>query len=100
MVLSLAQYAFDCPKSGSTIDPVNKIVHLTLREVGISSCSGKIPTAHGTVSVKWNIQGERIVLETSVPKGYSLMTKNISGKQISKSPKGLETFYEARFCKR
>ena len=69
---------------GVEVDPVNKTVQLTLRDVGLESCSGRIPTENGFISIRWTIGRDNVVLNTIVPESYTLTTKNMTGKKLSR----------------
>ncbi|MBI9016411.1 MAG: hypothetical protein JEZ07_04020 [Phycisphaerae bacterium] len=67
---------------GVEIDPVKKTVNITLRDLGLENCSGQIPTAHGVVSVKWDVNNNQIHLDVSMPRDYKLIKKNFTGKLL------------------
>ena len=67
---------------GVAIDPVGKIVKVTLRDVGVSSCSGILPTPDGSIKVSWKHHGDRIICETTVPEGYQCVKKNLTDKKF------------------
>jgi len=52
------------------VDTQNKVVRLTITDVGLDWCSGAIATPDGLVDVRWEKENGKITHRVSVPTGY------------------------------
>ncbi len=59
------------------VDPQKKIVHLRLGEVGLNRCEGKMPTADGLLSVRWQKEGNTIRYHIQLPKDFKLQVETL-----------------------
>jgi alpha-L-rhamnosidase len=66
-----------------SVDAVNKLVHIRLADVPLSSCAGGVPTAHGMVELSWKTQGDAIEYQVRTPDGFQVQVENLSGKKLT-----------------
>ena len=67
------------------VDAVNKLVHIRLADVPLSSCAGGIPTTCGMVKLSWMTKGHTISYQVSAPEGFKLQVENLTGKKLTPS---------------
>jgi len=58
------------------VDTQNKVVRLTITDVGLDWCSGAIATPDGLVDVRWEKENGKITHRVSVPTGYVVREEN------------------------
>jgi alpha-L-rhamnosidase len=68
-----------------TVDAVNKLVHIRLADVPLSSCAGGIPTSHGMVKLSWTTKGDTISYQVSTPEGFKVQVDNFTGKKLART---------------
>jgi alpha-L-rhamnosidase len=66
----------------STIDWVNKSVHVTFSKSDLEWCEGRVPVPDGAVSLRWAKQGGNTVYQLHVPAGYLVQIDNRSGRPL------------------
>jgi hypothetical protein len=66
-----------------TVDAVNKLVHVRLADVPLTSCEGGIPTTHGMVKLSWKTKGDTISYQVSTPEGFKVQVENLTGKKLT-----------------
>jgi alpha-L-rhamnosidase len=66
-----------------TVDAVNKLVHVRLTDVPLSSCEGGVPTTHGMVRLSWKTKGDTISYQVSTPEGFKVQVENLTGKKLT-----------------
>ncbi|MGD0011682.1 MAG: hypothetical protein ABSE93_24475 [Terriglobia bacterium] len=65
-----------------TVDAVNKLVHVRLADVPLTSCEGGIPTAHGMVGLSWKREGKTISYQIATPDGFRVQVENLTGREL------------------
>jgi alpha-L-rhamnosidase len=68
-----------------TVDAVNKLVHVRLADVPLTSCEGGVPTAHGMVQLSWKTKGDTISYQVGTPEGFKVQVENLTGKALTRS---------------
>ncbi len=64
------------------VDTVNKIISVRFGNLKLSECEGCIPTPDGLVTLSWKKNQDAIGYRLSVPPGYKVRIKNLSGRQL------------------
>jgi len=68
------------------VDAVNRVVQLRFADLPLAWCEGRIPTPDGAVAIRWRQEGDRITCRIEVPAGWSVESKNLSGKDLVRRP--------------
>lgn len=63
------------------VDSEHKIVHLRLGDTGLNRCEGKMPTADGLLSVRWQKEGNTIRYHAQLPQDYQLQIETLGNIQ-------------------
>ena len=69
-----------------SIDPRRKEVALQFGALQLEWCEGVLPTPDGPVALHWRQDNKRIVYRVTVPAGYTVKIRNLSGKTLVATP--------------
>ena len=65
------------------VDAQKKVIRLSIADVGLDWCEGRLLTPQGPVVVKWWKDGSQTICRVEVPAGYVLEIDNLTGNGLS-----------------
>ena len=65
-----------------SVDATDKLVHVRLADVPLTSCEGSIPTIHGMVKLSWKMTADSIAYRLDTPEGFKVQVENLTGKKL------------------